>query len=87
MHLPDLLCAVLRLQSGLGDRQDKAKTSTPRDMLHLHYYLSVLSQEYAGLADGKSYSACYSDSQQGPVTADGALEKKLESNGCAGPVF
>lgn len=61
-----------------GDRQDKKKTSAPRDMLHLHYYLSVVSQEYG---DDGAYSSCYGESQHGPVTADGALVRRIEGDG------
>ena len=56
-------------------------------MLHLHYYLSVLSQEYNGVGGDSSTSACYSEPQHGPVTADGALERKLGSNGCGATTF
>lgn len=76
-----ILSAYCCLACLVGDRQDKSKTSAPRDMLHLHYYLSLISQEYAGVGVD-SGSACYGDSQHGPVTADGALERSLGSNGC-----
>lgn len=55
------------------DRQEKKKTSAPRDMLHLHYYLSVVAQESTPQGEQGGLSACYGESQHGPVTADGAL--------------
>ena len=70
---------VMRCVSSIGDRHDKIKTSKPRDMLHLHYYLSLLSQEYGSI--GGISSACYGEAQHGPVAADGALERRVASNG------